>query len=100
MNEQQPQPAIDIDQILSPWHREILSGPAQKLYEAVWHQMRIKCVTTIWLNDIEASRRARVLIQFIPAARTELIDGGLVECQQGIRQWSYTYLEQGDLSQD
>jgi hypothetical protein len=90
------QPTIEISEILNNWHREILSGHAQKLYEAVWHQMRIKGATTIWLGDAEASRRSRMLIQHIPAARTELIDIGLLQCWQGNRQWSYEYIEQTD----
>jgi hypothetical protein len=100
MDVQQPQHAINIDQILSPSQQAILSYDAQRLYEAVWHQMRIKCATTIWLNDIEASRRSRTIIQHIPTARVELMDRGLLECKQGLRQWSYTYVGEVNPTQD
>jgi hypothetical protein len=87
-------PAINPEDILSSWHREILSPNAVKLYEACWHRMRIKGRTELWMDDEEASTRARVLIQHIPAARTELVNLGLLECRQGLRQWRFAYIEQ------
>jgi hypothetical protein len=93
-------PIVSVDEILSPWHREILSGHAVKMYEAVWHRMRIKGQTQIWADDEEISRRSRTLIGFIPGARCELINAGLLECREGFRQWSYKYIEQSDDTHD
>ena len=42
----------------------------------------------------ELSRRSRLLIQFVPAARTELINAQLIECEQGSQQVLYRYVEQ------
>ena len=93
-------PIVSVNDILSPWQREILSPSAVKLYEAIWHRMRIKGQTRIWADDPEASIRSRTLIQFIPGARTELSNAGLLECWQGFRQWSYKYIEQSDDTHD
>jgi hypothetical protein len=92
------QPAVDPEQILSPWHREILTTNAIKLYEACWHRMKNAGKTSVWLDDSEASVRARILIRNVPNARAELINIGLLECWQGSRQWSYGYVESDDAS--
>jgi hypothetical protein len=82
------------DEILTPWNREILSPNAVRLYEAIWHYMRNLGQAAIWLSDDEASRRAKILIRYIPAARAELINTQLLEGREGARQWKYSYLEQ------
>src|ERR1700731_3058032 len=89
-------PVANTAEILSAWNREILSANAVKLYEAVWHRMRIKKVAQVWMDDVEASMRSRTQIQFIPAARAELVNTGLLECRQGSREWSYIYIGQSE----
>jgi hypothetical protein len=100
MDDTAAKPAVSVDDILSPWHKEILTPNAVKFYEAAWHRMRIKGQTKIWMDDAEASRRSRILIKFIPTARAELINAGLLRCWQGAQQWQYEYIEQSDHTQD
>jgi hypothetical protein len=92
------QPVVDPEQILSPWHRGILTTNAIKLYEACWHRMKNAGKTQVWMDDEEASRRARILVQHVSNARAELSNVGLLECWQGSRQWSYSYVEPDDPS--
>jgi hypothetical protein len=87
---------VPVEEILSEWHREILSMHAQKLYQTVWLRMRHKRDLVVRLNDADASRRARVLIRYIPSARAELIAAGLLDCWQGPSQWRYSYREFND----
>jgi hypothetical protein len=94
----EPQPVVDPEQILSAWHREILTPNAVKLYEACWHRMNNAGKTQVWMDDEEASRRSRILIRNVPNARAELTNVGLLECWQGSRQWSYAYVEPDDAS--
>jgi hypothetical protein len=54
--------------------------------------------TSVWLDDEEATRCARILIQHVPNARGELTNVVLLECWQGSRQWSYGYVESDDAS--
>ena len=90
---------VAVQELLSDWHLEILSDNAQKLYEACWHRMRITNSTIVWMNDIEASRRARILIRYVPSARAELINAGVLDCWQGHNEWRYTYLELNESEQ-
>ena len=94
MNITTVKPAISIDQILNPWTREILSPQAVKLYEAVWHRMRLRKVSSVWMDDAEASVRSRMRIELIPNARAQLLNMGLLTCKEGSKQWLYTYIEQ------
>jgi hypothetical protein len=90
---------VDPNEILSAWHREILSSNAVKLYEACWYRMKNSGgKTSVWMDDEEASRRSRILIRNVPNARAELINVGLLECWQGSSQWSYGYVEPDDAS--
>ena len=98
MNTNTLKPVVDVNEILSPWHREILSQHAVKLYEACWHRMKNSGKTQVWMDDEEASRRSRILIRNVPDARAELINVGLLECWHGSRQWSYGYVEPDDAS--
>jgi hypothetical protein len=92
-------PVEDPEQILSVWHRSILSPQAVQLYTAIWYKMRNRGQqTTVWMDDEEASRRARILIRSVPNARAELINVGLLECWQGSSQWSYSYVRPDDPS--
>jgi len=95
-----PATAVQIEDVLSQFHIEMLSEHAKKLYLAVWFRMKTKHNTQVWLTDDEASRRARILIRYIPAARVELANAGLLETWQGMTQWKYTFIEQYDPNED
>src|SRR5260370_42206228 len=49
---------ITIEDILSDYHREILSPPAVKLYAAVWFRMGNRGVTEISMSDQEVLVKA------------------------------------------
>jgi|SRR5271170_6673252 len=69
---------ITIEDILSDYHREILSSPAIKLYAAVWFRMGNRGVTEISMPDEEVSVRARVPMDGISKAQSELAMAGLL----------------------
>jgi hypothetical protein len=83
-----------IEDVLSEFHRAILSPDAQKLFLAVWFKMARSASSEAWFSDEQASIKARVMIQRIPAARAELLDAGLVTVRKGSLQVLYSYVEQ------
>jgi hypothetical protein len=66
------------EELLSPFHREVLSKNAVKLYEAVWKRMANRNVSVLWMFNDEASCRARVLLKDIAGAQSELSRAGLM----------------------
>jgi hypothetical protein len=66
---------LTAEDILSEYHRKLLSPNAVRLYVAVWFRMGSRNATEIWLTDEDASCRARILLQDIPAAQSELAKG-------------------------
>lgn len=85
-------PVVNVDELLSPWHREILSTEAQKLYCAVWGVMKDRNAQSTWMDDAQASRRSRVLIQYIPGAQSELVRAGLMHLKPGENQTKYEFV--------
>ena len=79
-------------QPLSEFHLEMLSPNAAKLYQAIWLRMSSRNATTIMLDDAEASRRSRVLMQHIPAAQSELAKAGLFIMVPGINMTRYEFV--------
>jgi hypothetical protein len=95
------QHAVGINSILSPWHQEILSDKAQKVFIAIWHRMRNSGRAEVWLDDETLSIRARVLLPYVAAARTELLNVGLLTALKGSRgEWKYVYANQPDYDSD
>jgi hypothetical protein len=83
---------VSVDELLSPWHKEILSTNAQKLYCAVWSVMKDRNAQSTWMDDAQASRRSRVLIQHIPGAQSELVRAGLMHLEPGENQTKYEFV--------
>jgi hypothetical protein len=83
-----------IKDVLSEWHRAILSDRSQKMFLALWFRMARNASTEAWFSDEQISIKARILIQFVPAARAELVNAGLVTIRKGSTQWQYGYVEQ------
>jgi hypothetical protein len=96
MDTASPQPAIKIEDVLSEFHCSMLSDNAKTVYLAVWYRMKNKGRVQAWFDDAEISWRARVILKHIPAAKSELINIGLLECWQGHSQWSYDFVELDD----
>jgi hypothetical protein len=69
---------ITIEDILSDYHREMLSAPAVKLYAAVWFRMGNRGVTEISMSDEEVSVRARVPMSGLSKVQSELAKMGLL----------------------
>jgi hypothetical protein len=86
---------VSVDELLSPWHKEILSTNAQKLYCAVWSVMKDRNTQSTWMDDAQASRRSRVLIQHIPGAQSELVRSGLMHLEPGENQTKYEFVADG-----
>ena len=84
-------PPATVSGYLNEWHQEMLSlSPnAQKVYCAVAHLLRDRNATSIWLDDAQVSRRAKVLIQFIGPAQSELARAGLLHLDPGETQTRY-----------
>jgi hypothetical protein len=85
---------LTAEDVLSEYHRKLLSPNAvRRLYVAVWFRMRSRNATEIWLTDEDASCRARILLQDIPAAQSELAKATLMEIVPGDGQTRYTSVD-------
>jgi hypothetical protein len=84
---------LTAEEILSEYHRKLLSPNAVRLYVAVWFRMGSRNATEIWLTDEDASCRARILLQDIPAAQSELAKARLMEIVPGDGQTRYTFVD-------
>ena len=84
--------------ILSEYHRQLLSPGAVRLYVAVWFRMGSRNATEVWLTDQDASCRARILLKDIPAAQSELAKARLMEIVPGDGQTRYTFVDDPGLS--
>src|SRR5271154_3855332 len=84
---------LTAEEILSEYHRQLLSPNAVRLYVAVWFRMGSRNATEVWLTDEDASSRARILLKDIPAAQSELAKARLMELVSGDGQTRYTFVE-------
>jgi hypothetical protein len=89
-------PAPDVNQYLSEFHQEMLSLNAQKVFCTVSYLLRDRKQESIWLTDAEVSRRARVLIQFIGPAQSELARVGLLHMEPGLNQVKYELITEDE----
>jgi hypothetical protein len=87
---------ITIEDILSDYHREILSPPAVKLYAAVWFRMGNRGVTEISMSDEEISVRARVPLSVIPNVQGELARVGLLQIISNGNETKYKFISDPD----
>jgi hypothetical protein len=70
-------------------HQETLSLNAQKVFCAIAYLLKDRNAESLWLDDAQVSRRARVLIQYVPGAQSELAKAGLLHMEPGITQTKY-----------
>jgi hypothetical protein len=84
------------EQILSEFHREVLSQDAIKLFEAVWFRMAYSGVTQIRMADDQVSIRARVPLHRIAAAQSELSAAGLLEIDPFDQEVRYGFIDDED----
>jgi hypothetical protein len=84
---------LTAEEILSEYHRQLLSPSAVRLYVAVWFRMGSRNATEVWLTDEDASCRARVLLEDIPAAQSELANARLMELVPGDGKTRYTFVD-------
>jgi hypothetical protein len=87
---------ITIEDILSDYHREILSPPAVKLYAAVWFRMGNRGVTEISMSDEEISVRARVPLSGISKVQGELARAGLLQIVSNGNETKYRFISDPD----
>jgi hypothetical protein len=87
---------ITIEDILSDYHREILSSPAIKLYAAVWFRMGNRGVTEISMSDEEVSVRARVPVRGISTLQSELFSAGLLHILPNGNETKYKFIPDPD----
>jgi hypothetical protein len=87
---------ITIEDILSDYHREILSSPAVKLYAAVWFRMGNRGVTEISMSDEEISLRARVPLSAIPRVQDELASSALLQITSNGNETKYKFVSDPD----
>jgi hypothetical protein len=88
-NGPRPEQRAAIKEHLSEFHQQRLSLPAQIVFVTVLQLLLDRNAESIWLGDAEVSRRARVLIQFIGPAQTELAQAGLLHLVPGENQTRY-----------
>ena len=82
---------LTAEEILSEYPRKLLSPNAVRLYVAAWFRMGSR-------NATEISCRARILLQDIPAAQSELAKARLMEIVPGDGQTRYTFVDDPDPS--
>jgi hypothetical protein len=87
---------ITIEDILSEYHREILSPPAVKLYAAVWFRMGNRGVTEISMADEEVSIRARIPMSGISKVQSELARAGLLQIFANGNETKYKFISDPD----
>jgi hypothetical protein len=81
---------------LSYYHRQLLTPNAVRLYVAIWFRMGSRNATQVWLTDEEASCRARIPLQDIPGAQSELARTRLLELFPQDGQMRYTFVDDPD----
>jgi hypothetical protein len=87
---------ITIEDILSSYHREILSPSAVKLYAAVWFRMGNRGVTEITMSNEEVSVRARVPVSGISKVQSELSAAGLLHIFPNGDETKYKFISDPD----
>ncbi len=87
---------ITIEDILSDYHREMLSPPAVNLYAAVWFRMGNRGVTEISMSDEEVSVRARVPMSRISKVQSELARTGLLRVFPNGNETKYKFVSDPD----
>lgn len=87
---------ITIEDVLSDYHREILSPAAVKLYAAVWFRMGNRGVTEISMSDEEISVRARVPVSGISKVQGELTRAGLLQIISNGNETKYKFISDPD----
>jgi hypothetical protein len=87
---------ITIEDILSDFHRKMLSPPAVKLYAAVWFRMGNRGVTEISMSDEEVSVRARVPMNGISKVQSELARAGLLQIFPNGSETKYKFVSDPD----
>ena len=85
------------EEVLNDWYRSTLSPNAIKLYEAVWLRMASRGATVVSLSNDDASRRARVTLQHLPAAQSELFNAGLLLMDPGTHTTQYTFVDEAEV---
>lgn len=88
-NQSTLRPAATVSEYLNEWYQETLSQHAQKVYCSIAYLLKDRNQKEIWLDDAQVSRRARVLIQFIGPAQSELVRSGLMHLVPGENQTRY-----------
>jgi hypothetical protein len=87
---------ITIEEILSDYHREILSPAAVKLYAAIWFRMGNRGVTEISMSDEEISVRARIPLSMIPKVQGELAGAALLQIISNGNETKYKFISDPD----
>jgi hypothetical protein len=84
-----PEQKAAIKEHLSEFHQKMLSQNAQIVYITVLHLLKDRKQTSIWLDDAQISRRARVLIQHIAPVQIEIARAGLLHLEPGLNAVKY-----------
>jgi len=71
------------EDLLSSFHREMLSINAQSLFACVWNRLRQRNIDGIWYKDSEICRRARILPQHLLRVQRECVSAGLLHITPG-----------------
>ena len=87
---------ITIEDILSDYHREILSPTAVKFYAAVLFRMGNRGVTEISMPDEEISVRAKVPMSAISKVQSELARAGLLQIFPNSNETKYKFVSDPD----
>jgi hypothetical protein len=101
INETPIQTFIKAEQILNPFHLEMLSRDAKNLYSTVWNRFKKTTQKTLWMYDRDVAIRSRIKLERLPAAQAELVRTGLIHLTPGAVQSRYELLPiEADETQD
>jgi hypothetical protein len=87
---------VTIENLLSEFHREVLSPAAQRVYMHIWLRMRHRNTGTLFLSDEQLSIRTRILLKHIPAAQAELVRAGLLHLTPCANDTKYEFVVDED----
>lgn len=101
INESPIQTFVKAEQILNPFHLEMLSRNAKNLYSTVWNRFKKTTQKTLWMYDRDVAIRSRTTPEQLATAQAELVRAGLIHITPGAVQTNYELLPiEADDTQD
>ena len=94
--------AVQPEEILSPFHRSLLSQHAVKLFVELWYHSAFKNMNVSVMDNKQAAGRIRIPYERLQAAQEELINRGLMKIDRlnGCARYEFIPLADSDSETD